>query len=231
MSLAEKTPAVYSITNKINGKIYIGSTRNLTNRFKQYISAVKRYSEGSRDPAVSSLIVQDIVKYGWDNFEFKVEDASIYMQDPDLRSLKEVELIMKYRSILPEYGYNSTMGGETGASKHRKAFNRKPKALFVYDTEDDSIMLYLKGTSNVHEFIGGKRENVPDACQRGKLFKNRYFIFYANTERRHTFAEYIDAKRNVPKNNGGNDLDAQNKYQQYKHALAAVDEFAKELEL
>lgn len=231
MSLADKTPAVYRITNLQDGRVYIGSTKNLTQRFKQYMFEVDKCL---RDPSYGSKrnkLISDIATLGWDNFKFEVVDASPFMQDDDLRAVREVELIMKYRSIFPEYGYNSTMGGESGPSKHRKRYDRKPKALFLYDTKHDTIDLYLKGTKTVHEVIGCKKDNVPDSVQRGKLVKNRYFIFYANSERRALFAEKIDLTRGVRKINGSNDAVAQQQYTMYKKALKAVDEYAKELEL
>lgn len=228
MALADKTPAVYKITNLINGRVYIGSTKDMTKRFKQYIFAVKRVTE---DPNIAdryNSIIADIAKYGWDNFEFKIVDNSIYMQDTDLRAVREVELIMKYRSILPEYGYNSTMGGESGATKHRKQVNRKPKALFLYDTKNDNISLYLKGTSTVHNDIKCRKDNIPDAIQRGKFVKGRYFIFYANSERRKLFADKIKFERDNYKTNGKND-ESQNNYALYLNALDAVDKYAEEI--
>lgn len=230
MSLAEKTPAIYRITNLKNGRVYIGSTKDISRRFKQYIYAVNHIL---REPSTEkhNEIIHDIAKYGWDSFEFKILESSGDMFDPDIRAVREVEYIMKYRSILPEYGYNSTMGGESGPNKHRKFANRKAKAIFLYDTEDDSILLFLKGTSTVHEYIHCKKEYVPDAAQRGKLIKGRYFVFYGNTERRLLFADYIAAARGADKNNGKNDNVAQSNYRKYLKALKAVNKYAEKLEI
>lgn len=232
MSNADKTPAIYSITNLDDGRIYIGSTKDVTKRFRGWMSAVnKAASSDAEFNAASNQLIRDIVINGWDNFEFKIIDASPAMQDPYTRSIREVELIMKHRSILPEYGYNATMGGESGSEKHRKAYNRKPKALFLYDTFDDSILLFLKGTKTIPDHIKVRKDYVPDAVQRGKLVKDRYFIFYANTERRKEMAEFIAEYRAnaIQKYNGNNDNSAHNTYKRYLKALSEVDEFAKEL--
>ena len=231
MSLNEKTPAIYRITNKLNGKVYIGSSKDVTKRFKQWIYTINQAENGDTK-LLSNPLVADIVKYGWDNFEFKIIDSSADMMDPEIRSIREVEMIMKYRSISPEFGYNSTMGGESGSLKHRKYpskfKNTKPKSTFVYDIKTDNIYIFLKGTKYVHEFTGCKRTAIPDAIQRGKLIKGRYFLFYVNTERRKMFAEYITDARSGLKTNGSNGNIADTNYRLYMKALNAVNKFAKD---
>ena len=230
MALWEKTPAIYTIRNKRDGRIYVGSSKDVTKRFKQWMHSVKKAEEGSHAYDTNPLIM-DIVKYGWDNFEFKIIDSTPEMFDAETRSIREVEYIMKYRSIMPKYGYNSTMGGESGSSKHRyypkETRNTKPKSLFLYDIETDNIYLFLKGTASVHDFIGCKRGLIPDATQRGKLLKGRYFSFYTNTERREMFAKYIDEDRDQLETNGNNSSKSVQRYKLYKHALKEVNKYAK----
>lgn len=59
-----RRPGIYCITNKINGKIYIGSSANIKSRWKSH-----RSSTGS---ATKTVIGRAIRKYGASNFHFGV---------------------------------------------------------------------------------------------------------------------------------------------------------------
>lgn len=88
--------AVYKITNKINGKIYIGISNNPKRRWQEHISCG---SIGSY-----SLIHTAIKKYGVKNFTFEIID---WFEDYEE---KEKYYIEYYRSLVP-YGYNISAGG------------------------------------------------------------------------------------------------------------------------
>jgi group I intron endonuclease len=53
---------IYKITNKINGKVYIGQSINIERRWKEHIS----------DKRKNSLIHLAIEKYGEKNFNFEI---------------------------------------------------------------------------------------------------------------------------------------------------------------
>lgn len=53
--------AIYKFTNKVNGKIYIGQSKNITSRFKSHLK-----SHGSKS------MQSDISLYGWKSFRFEV---------------------------------------------------------------------------------------------------------------------------------------------------------------
>lgn len=230
MALSEKTPAVYMIRCKVNNKVYIGSTKDIGKRMKRWLYDYHHSLKGKLQR--NQPILADMVKYGWDNFEFKILNSSPDMFDADTRSILEIELIVKHQSILPEFGYNATIGGESGANKHRKAaVNRKPKAMFLYDTETERIWFHFKGTKSIPNQIGCKKDYVPDAACRGKLIKHRYFVYYVSSERREICAKYIKDLRDRLSENGNNTTNANHNYKQYIKGLAKVDEFAKELGL
>lgn len=88
---------IYKITNNINGKIYIGQSRNIESRWQQH-----------QEPARNSLISRAIKKYGVDNFTFEViEECTIEELDK-----REIYWIDYYKSF--DNGYNLTRGGEKG---------------------------------------------------------------------------------------------------------------------
>ena len=90
---------VYQHKNKINGKIYIGIT-------KQEPEQRWRHGEGYKS---SPHFYAAIQKYGWDNFEHNILFENLTKEEA---CQKEQELIAKYNSMDREFGYNSTSGGD-----------------------------------------------------------------------------------------------------------------------
>lgn len=91
------TGVIYKITNNINGKLYVGQTRQkLNNRIKGH-----KHSKVQRGVDVA------IAKYGWENFSVAV------IEECPLESLGEREIfwIAELNSKAPN-GYNLTDGGE-----------------------------------------------------------------------------------------------------------------------
>lgn len=90
---------VYMHRNIINGKMYIGQTCNLSERWrgngKNYFNSIKFYNA--------------IKKYGWDSFTHEVLYSNLNKQAADRL---ERELILQYNSI--EEGYNLKEGGARG---------------------------------------------------------------------------------------------------------------------
>lgn len=115
---------IYKITNKINGKIYIGQTVNdLSRRWSQHISCAKR-----KDTNMS--IVNAIRKYGKDNFDIEEIDRATCLQE---LSIKEEFFINMLNSFSP-IGYNlkEVLIGNNIA---RKIVTRK-KWLFLSPTNE-----------------------------------------------------------------------------------------------
>jgi group I intron endonuclease len=65
--MATKIPGIYSITNKINGKVYYGSSVNTNKRIIQH----KTNLNNNRHP--NAHLQAAWLKYGKDAFEFKIE--------------------------------------------------------------------------------------------------------------------------------------------------------------
>ena len=88
--------SIYKITNKINGKVYIGQSKNPDRRWKEHCTKHTVYK---------SMIGEAIQKYGADNFCFEVLGWF------DDYNEKEKEFIIEYNSLAPN-GYNIAIGGE-----------------------------------------------------------------------------------------------------------------------
>ena len=90
---------MYSHTNKINGKKYIGITCQ---------KPEQRFRNGNGYKS-SPHFNAAINKYGWDSFEHEILYDNL---DVDEAKEREIELIEKYQTRDQRFGYNITPGGE-----------------------------------------------------------------------------------------------------------------------
>ena len=91
---------IYTITNKIDNKIYVGQTiGDLERRWKSHLN-----------PRSNCRYLQYAInKYGVDNFVFKLVCITFDNQLDDM----EIKYIEQYNSLVPN-GYNLRMGGNSG---------------------------------------------------------------------------------------------------------------------
>lgn len=99
--------SIYKATNKVNGKIYIGKTKNFQKRIKKHKSS----SFNKKDKAYYDYFHKAIRKYGWENFQW-TEFASCLNKE-DINNI-EKETILFFKSHDNNIGYNLTLGGEGG---------------------------------------------------------------------------------------------------------------------
>lgn len=91
---------IYKITNKINGKIYIGQTRKTPyDRFKQHLRDACR---------LDNALSRAVRKYGKQNFY--IEQIEECETDQDL-NYREIYWIKYFNSIDKKIGYNCNSGG------------------------------------------------------------------------------------------------------------------------
>ena len=98
--------AIYILTNKINGKQYVGQTRNIERRLNHH----KKYY-------ANFIISKAIKKYGWDMFDQHI----FYILENDLDYF-EIEMIKRLNTLAPN-GYNLESGGNK--NKYPSAETRK----------------------------------------------------------------------------------------------------------
>lgn len=96
---------IYKITNKINGKMYIGKTlfNNPVDRWKEHLQDYKRIKNEKR-PLYSAM-----KKYGPENFDFEV------LEETDNTEERERFYIEHYHTYVGDSeckGYNATLGGD-----------------------------------------------------------------------------------------------------------------------
>ena len=98
---------IYKIENLINGKVYIGQSRNIEKRWTAH--RTRPFNQNAKQ--YDSPLYRSIRKYGLENFSFVVlEQTSI--EDLDDREKYWIE---HYDSHNKENGYNLTDGGESAS--------------------------------------------------------------------------------------------------------------------
>lgn len=121
---------IYKITNKVNGKAYVGKTLGtVEKRFNEHLRDAKRRQYEKRP------LYTAINKYGIDNFDVKTLEKC----DNNIISQREIYWIEYYNTY--KSGYNATKGGDGKA----------------YINEDEVIKEYLK---NKNATITAKQLNI-----------------------------------------------------------------------
>lgn len=191
-----KLPGVYMLRNKLNGKVYIGESTDISNRFKRYrwaTKSTKDYAEVNRP--ITNALRQD----GIENFEFKILESGPEYNDRYLRSKTEIEYIYKYQSYDETLGYNITKGGESGPKIPRRQSTKerikRAKAVFLYDTKTTDTQLYFSGAKGVGIDLGFGKDVVSHTVKRGSLMLNRYYVIPANYKERHEILEQLRVKK------------------------------------
>ncbi len=115
---------IYSITNTLNNKVYIGqTTQGLLQRQREHVS---RFNRGERD----HKLYLAFRKYGLDVFKFEVICVAL-----DASYLNELEtlLIKEYNSF--NRGYNMTVGGDTVSQETKQKLSSifKGRKITWYD--------------------------------------------------------------------------------------------------
>ena len=93
---------IYMITNKINGKKYVGQSKDVEFRWKQHIKDSKHKKLKSR------YLYRSFNKYGIENFTLDIIEKDILIEKVNER---EIFWINYYNTYAPN-GYNLTLGGE-----------------------------------------------------------------------------------------------------------------------
>lgn len=90
---------IYKYTNKVNGKIYIGQTRN---------SLSQRAKSNGENYYGCRYFYNAIKKYGWENFEPEIIVDGLSQEEADIL---EEYFIKQYNSTDRSIGYNISYGG------------------------------------------------------------------------------------------------------------------------
>lgn len=111
---------VYVHTNRENGKVYVGQTKDIEERFARCGSNYKN----------NKYFYNAIKKYGWDGFDHEI---LAYNLNKDEANEMEIYYIQKFDSTNPEKGYNIAPGGNVGvfaeSTKNKMRENWEKKSI------------------------------------------------------------------------------------------------------
>lgn len=115
------TIGIYIITNTINGKIYIGKSKNIERRFKQHKSYMKNKNLDNK--RCNPLLWYSCKKYGIDSFTFEILQSFKIFND---EVLKDAELfwIEFYGCTDRELGYNLRKDSSSNMVVHPETSNK-----------------------------------------------------------------------------------------------------------
>ena len=169
---------IYKVTNKINGKIYIGQTNNIDRRKKQHL-----YDNRTNHQAFKRALN----KYGIDNFNWEI----IYKCEAKKEiNIKEKYYIDYYNSKVPN-GYNIANGGEGGSN-----WNLQP--IVMLDLKGKFIKRYDYITQC--EIETGLNHSTISACCKGKHLRYKNYVFmYERDYLKNGPKKYIKPKPNHSK--------------------------------
>ena len=114
---------IYKVTNKINGKIYIGQTiQSVKDRWYRHCG-----KSGISEVESRMYLKRAILKYGKENFSVEVIEEC----DSTILNERERFYISYFNSY--EEGYNSTIGGQDGSKPYKTPEDEEIQIISLYE--------------------------------------------------------------------------------------------------
>lgn len=148
-------PGVYSITNIINGKRYIGHSRSIKRRWRDHRYDLKRgISAHTHLQSAWNL-------YGRENFEFSIlEILPSDLTTPEYEKV-ETKWVLHFKSHLSDFGYNGVLPGSIPSkAKNRNKTEKKDRRQFFICISTTGEIIKRKGAKEVCELTGIKSNRL-----------------------------------------------------------------------
>ena len=181
----EPIVGIYSVVNKLNGKIYIGQSINIERRWEQH-----KYGKGNL------ILMNSIKKHGIKNFEFKNLEQIDVLNKTKLEIVEELtKLEQKWfddmKPFLKENGYNIQKTSKPNLTPNRDKHygekiskikidnNHTGKPVCQYDFEGKLINEW-KSAAEIERSLGYKAENISASCLNKSNSSNGYIWKFKN---------------------------------------------------
>ena len=229
MGRAHPVAAIYKVTDMTNGKIYIGESSNIIDRFSSYRTAAR----GRIRPPMNAIYTA-VYEKGIDNFIFKIlvsQDDDPQLTDVHYRRKLEAEYIAKYNATDPAIGYNrmNETSGYIGSSGRKKGFKTstgtkliKSEPLLAYSHKDGSVMMFMNSQSCA-EILGFTDRAIIIRCMHNGKSSHGYTFFKLDFAKRLENATNIIKRKMDP--NGRKLQSKQEALERYLTALYAANEW------
>ena len=161
---------IYKLTNKKNGKSYIGqSCRNPEVRWEEHVK-----NSYSSDPKQRKYLQNAINKYGWDNFDKEIIEVNDITKGQSFLDEREFYWVLEHKTFYKwGNGYNLTLGGsgtKGGGSCRREKLKSKTGQTDTYDYANYDIKtgklvnVYLTAREGAKGVGGMRYEHVNAAA-------------------------------------------------------------------
>lgn len=196
---------IYMIKNLFNNKVYIGQSTNIDRRWNDHKNKLNNNKH-------ENLHLQESYnKYGEDNFSFEI----ICKCGKDELNDKEVYYINKFKSYMPENGYNLTKGGnsniaftESTIEKMRNSHEYEFVSILQYSTRKEFIKRY-NSISEASREINGTPSGIRNCANKfsfdigaSKTYKGFIWIYEFEKERfeDYNIEKYLKREFSIPIN-------------------------------
>lgn len=140
LTVTDTDYSVYKHTNLKNGKVYVGMTNNIQNRWRNNGIAYKPYKKNS------TRFWNAIKKYGWNNFKHEVIEDGLSFEKACEAEKRYIKL---YQSTDRKKGYNIAPGGNGGVvyqihprgmlGKHQTKYEIETHRKFMLDPKNNPM--------------------------------------------------------------------------------------------
>jgi len=198
---------VYRWVNLVNGKTYVGSSVNLTRRFKAYYSVYYLEYEGKRN---NSLIYKALLKYGydWSGFRLEIleyceseiiterEQYYIDLLKPEYNILKQARSLkgFKHSETTIERMREIKINNKRIRTEEEtlKQVNSLLKGVYtiVKDMDSDEIKNFVSGREAA-KFIGMHQSGLAKYISKQNFYLGRGFLVYKSD---HSYEEIIKSE-------------------------------------
>jgi len=145
---------IYKITNLLNNKVYIGSTKSWDKRFKSHLSKL------NGNYHINKHLQSAWNKYGEESFKFEI----IREVSENILRRAEQFYINKFQSLNPLYGYNKAVVISNAWDNQKEIIINKNTIYFGCYNKQGKLVKVFRTIDKVYEFLGNRRTRVYEAC-------------------------------------------------------------------
>jgi hypothetical protein len=155
-------PGVYLWTNKVSGKQYVGSSKNLFGRLEDYFQKSQLVSQAKNS---NSSVCKALLKYSYSSFSL-----AIYLAE----SSADILALEQYYLDTCDLVYNSNRYA-SGSSYTPSTLRRS--GVFVYDESKKTLLSTFDSVSAFMSFSGLNGSQIKNLMEsETKLWRNTYFL-------------------------------------------------------